>query len=131
MNFKIVGVVKHISETVQVSEKFKKRDIVITDFSMYPQDISFQLSQDNCTTADRFQKGDEIEVSFNFRGREWTNPQTGEVKYFNTLEAWRIETISIRDRGNHQAEQAPQNQTGQEPQPSPITTSETEEDLPF
>ena len=32
-----------------------------------------------------------VEVSFNLRGREWTSP-TGDVKYFNTLEAWRIET---------------------------------------
>jgi len=31
-------------------------------------------------------------VSFNLRGREWTSPQ-GEVKYFNTLDAWRIEKV--------------------------------------
>ena len=29
-------------------------------------------------------------VSFNLRGREWTSPK-GEIKYFNSLEAWRIE----------------------------------------
>ncbi|MEY5040956.1 MAG: hypothetical protein RLZZ414_495, partial [Bacteroidota bacterium] len=29
-------------------------------------------------------------VHFNLRGREWTSPQN-EVKYFNSLEAWRIE----------------------------------------
>ena len=33
--------------------------------------------------------GDTIVVSFNLRGREWTSPQ-GEVKYFNSLDAWNI-----------------------------------------
>ena len=33
-----------------------------------------------------------MEVSFNLRGREWTSPQ-GEVKYFNSLDAWRIEKV--------------------------------------
>jgi len=27
------------------------------------------------------------------RGREWTSPQ-GEVKYFNTLDAWRVEAVN-------------------------------------
>jgi hypothetical protein len=42
---------------------------------------------------DQVQVSDQIEVSFNLRGREWTSPQ-GEIKYFNTLEAWRIEKVS-------------------------------------
>jgi hypothetical protein len=41
---------------------------------------------------DAFKVGNQLEVSFNLRGREWTSP-AGEVKYFNTLEAWKIERI--------------------------------------
>ena len=59
---------------------------------MYPQDIMFQLTQDKCSLIDGFNTQDQIEVSFNLRGREWTSPQ-GEVRYFNTLEAWRIEKV--------------------------------------
>ena len=33
-----------------------------------------------------------MRVQFNLRGREWSNPQ-GEVKYFNTLDAWKIEKL--------------------------------------
>ena len=44
---------------------------------------------------------DQIEVSFNIRGREWTSPQ-GEVKYFNTLEAWRIEKMGAALKDLHQ-----------------------------
>jgi hypothetical protein len=103
--FKVTGTVKVIGETIAVTEKFSKRDLVITDQSMYPQDISFQVSQDNCQLLDPFVNGDLIEVSFNLRGREWTNPTTREVKYFNTLDAWKIELMNAVDRNNHQAEQ--------------------------
>ena len=89
--FKFTGTVKLVNDTVQVTEKFAKREFVVTDTSsMYPQDIMFQAVQDKCSMLDGIQQGDQVEVSFNLRGREWTSPQ-GEVKYFNTLDAWRIE----------------------------------------
>lgn len=91
--FKISGLLKVKNDTVQVSEKFSKREFVLTDnSSMYPQDILFQLTQDKCALLDGFNPQEQIEVSFNLRGREWTSPQ-GEVKYFNTLEAWRLERV--------------------------------------
>ena len=38
---------------------------------------------------DQYNVGDNITASYNLRGREWTSPQ-GEVKYFNTIELWKI-----------------------------------------
>ena len=32
---------------------------------------------------------DRVDISYNLRGREWTNPQ-GEVKVFNSIEAWKV-----------------------------------------
>jgi len=91
--FKIKGRIKAVNQTVQVSEKFAKREFVVTDESeKYPQDIMLQLTQDKCSLLNAVQVNQEVEVSFNLRGRGWTNPQ-GEVKYFNTLEAWRIDLI--------------------------------------
>lgn len=87
----ITGILKVKGVAQQVSEKFKKRDFVLTDnSSQYPQHISFQLTQDKTNLIDNYAVGAEIKVHFNLRGREWTSPQ-GEIKYFNTLEAWRIE----------------------------------------
>lgn len=92
--FKLSGTVKKVFPTVQVSEKFSKREFVVTESTgMYPQDILFQLTQDKCTLLDGVNETDSIEVSFNLRGREWTNPQ-GEVKYFNSLDAWRIDRLN-------------------------------------
>ena len=111
--FKLKGIVRAINDTVQVSDKFLKREFVICDnASQYPQDIIFQASQDKCSMLDQFGIGQEVEVSFNLRGREWKSPQ-GEVKYFNTLDAWRIEAV------------------GEAPQNLPPLESQKSDDLPF
>jgi hypothetical protein len=91
----IKGKLKVINPTVQVSEKFAKREFVIeTTTEMYPQSIAVQLSQDKCNLLDGLFVGQEVDVDVNLRGREWTSPQ-GEVKYFNTIEAWRITPLAV------------------------------------
>ena len=94
--FKMKGVIKVIKPTQQVSEKFSKREFVVTDNSddKYTQDILFELKQDKTSLLDNFMQGQEIEISFNLKGREWTSPQ-GDVKYFNTLDAFKIDAIGL------------------------------------
>ncbi|MFN8394493.1 MAG: DUF3127 domain-containing protein [Bacteroidia bacterium] len=81
-------------DTQQISDTFKKREFVLeyVDNPLYPQYVAFQMIQDRVGLIDGYAVGDKIEVTFNLRGREWTSPQ-GEKKYFNTLEAWRIQKI--------------------------------------
>ena len=90
--FKLNGVIKKIDAKQEISEKFSKREFVVTinRDDKYPQDIMMQMTNDKCDNLNGFMEGQEVEVSFNLRGREWTSPQ-GDVKYFNTLEAFRIE----------------------------------------
>lgn len=108
-------------ETVVVSPKFSRRQFVVeySDNPMYPQFISFELTQDRCEELDKYKVGDNIEVTFNLRGREWTSPQ-GEVKYFNTLEAWRI----VKNGDDKQAN--PSNKAKND-----IGIEDKEDDLPF
>ena len=88
------GRLKVKKEEQVINDRFKKREFVLTDEgSQYPKDILFQLAQDRTSLLDQFNEGDELNVYFNLRGREWTSP-TGEVKYFNTLDAWKIEVAS-------------------------------------
>lgn len=112
-------------DTVEVSEKFKKRDFVVeyVDNPLYPQYVSFQVNQDRCSLMDNFMVGDRIEVTFNLRGREWTNPQ-GEKKFFNTLEAWRIQKIEVAV-GN------PAAGTGQPVYNMADIAADASDDLPF
>lgn len=123
--FKINGIVKLVKGEEVISDKFRKREFVLTDASsMYPQDILFQLTQDKTSLVDGVQPNDQIEVSFNIRGREWTSPQ-GEVKYFNTLEAWRIEKMGagMPNAGAPSASSTPV--------PDFSNDSSEEDDLPF
>jgi hypothetical protein len=135
--FKFTGAVKAIFDTQQVTEKFAKREFVVTDTAnMYPQDILFQLTQDKCNMVDGVNTGDMIEVSFNLRGREWTSPQ-GEVKYFNTLEAWRVEKVGAAQPAPGAMPQGGPSPMDFAPQATSTTsfdsaTSEAEgDDLPF
>jgi hypothetical protein len=85
----IKGKIKVINATNVVSDKFSKREFVVETEETYPQPILIQLTQDKCSLLDLFKVGQDVEVSVNLKGREWNSPQ-GETKYFNTIEAWRI-----------------------------------------
>ena len=91
--FELKGVLKVINETNIISEKFKKREFVLSDFSSseYPQDIALQLTQDNCDKLNSVKVGDRLLVKFNLRGRAWNDPKTGKDRYFNSLDAWFIQ----------------------------------------
>lgn len=121
--YKAEGVLILVKDTVQVTEKFKKREFVIEDSSsMYPQEIIFQSVQDKCDMLDGYDEGQNVEVSFNLRGRAWESPQ-GETKYFNTLDAWRIEAKEAMTPGTP---------TPKEPEPAtPQGTAGDDGDLPF
>jgi len=95
----VEGKIHKIGETQQISQKFQKREIVIKTEGDYPQFIGCQLTQDKCYIADQFAVGQEVNASINLRGREWTS-KTGEVKYFNTLEIWKM--TSTQEMGSPQ-----------------------------
>ena len=92
--------------------------------------MSFQVTQDKCTILDSFNPGDEIRVQFNLRGREWNGPQG--IKYFNTLEAWRIERAAGGGTGNQQQSSQPQDHGNQNNQAPVFNSSISDnDDLPF
>jgi len=85
------GQLKRIGQTQIVSDKFSKREFTVIDnpATEYPQIVQFELHKDKCDTIDSFKPGDVVKVSFNLKGRDWTNKE-GEVKTFNTLQCWAI-----------------------------------------
>lgn len=83
--------IQKIFPTQQVTGTFKKREFVVeyADNPQYPEFIKFECIQDKCDQLDSFSEGQDVNVSFNLKGRKWTDPQ-GVDKYFNSLQAWRI-----------------------------------------
>ncbi|GGE57051.1 MULTISPECIES: DUF3127 domain-containing protein [Pedobacter] len=91
----IKGKVHEVGATQQVSETFKKRDLIVeyAENPTYPEYIRFEALQDKTALLDTFKAGDEVEVFFNLRGRPWTD-KTGKTSYFNSLVIWRINAVA-------------------------------------
>jgi len=95
MSYELTGRLIEIYETQQISDRFRKREFVIEKQETgsggyeFVETIKFQLVQDRCEALDQIEKGTEVKVHFNIKGRRWE--KEGKVNYFNNLEAWRIE----------------------------------------
>jgi hypothetical protein len=91
MGFQTSGKIHSISDTQQVTERFRKREFVIelADNPRYPQYVQFQLTGDRCENLDDYAVGDDVQLEFSLRGREWKSPK-GELRYFNSLDVWEI-----------------------------------------
>lgn len=108
-------IVKRVGETQQVSEKFKKREVVVeTKDENYPQTLLFQGVQDMCEKLDELRAGDDITIRYNLRGREYTD-KAGKVSVFNTLQIWKFDI----------------NQTASAEQSQVPVNEEDVDDLPF
>ncbi len=132
----VQGKLLEISDTVQIKETFRKRDFVLeyADNPQYPEYVKFECIQDRCDQLDNFSVGQDVTVSFNLKGRKWVDPQ-GTTKYFNSLQAWRIQpaegnTTAAPDNTAAGASSAPANSsaTGADPM---ISAEEGDDDLPF
>ena len=87
---KLEGKVHEISETQVITDKFKKRDLCLYQGGDHPQHIGIQFTQDRCDLLSDLNVGDEITVSYNIKGRLWTN-NNGVEKPLTNIDGWKIE----------------------------------------
>ncbi|MDH5397044.1 MAG: DUF3127 domain-containing protein [Cyclobacteriaceae bacterium] len=87
----IKGKIVELSDLQQVTDTFQKREFVVeyAENPSYPEFLKFETIQDRCSILSNVKVNDEVMVSFNLKGRKWTD-RNGEVKYFNSLQAWRL-----------------------------------------
>jgi len=90
----IKGKVHEVGAIQQVTESFKKRDLIVqyAENPQFVEYIRFEATQDRVNLFDNLMPGEEVEVSFNLRGRPWTNKE-GVTTYFNSLVAWRVNKV--------------------------------------
>ena len=123
----IQGKIKMIGETKTFGNNgFRKREVVITTEEQYPQHILVEFVQDKCDLLNKHTVGETVKISINLRGREWTNPQ-GEVKYFNSVQGWRIESLQT-DQGESGMPPVPPIEAFE---PAEELNEEDHDDLPF
>ena len=119
----IKGKVHEISPVMNVTDTFKKRELIIeyAENPQYPEYIKFEALQDKTSLFDALKVGDQAEVFFNLRGRPWTD-RNGKTSYFNTLVAWRVNVLSGAQAQASQPEYAPA---------VDVSASADDDDLPF
>ena len=98
MQLEVTGKLAVKYDTVQVSEKFKKREFVMElsediNGQTYTNYGKFQAVQTRCEALDRFNVGDTIKVSFNIKGQSYVDKKDGSTKYISNLDSWKIELI--------------------------------------
>ena len=90
----VIGKIKRITE-VEEKGTFRFRKLIVETQEKekkYNQTICVDFVQNNCGLLDVWKVGDYVQVLFNLRGREWTNPK-GEILYFTTLNGWKVENF--------------------------------------
>jgi hypothetical protein len=117
--YTFTGRVIHIGDVQEFgSNGFYKRDLILSDEAdKYPQEINFECAKKAADDAGDLDIGDQVEVAFDLRGREWKG------RWFSSLNAWKIKVVSA---GKAKAEKS------KEP---PITYADDQdtldEDVPF
>ena len=98
-SFDITAPIHHIGQVQQVTEKFRKRDLVLLldAGTKWPQMVPFTVSGDRCERLDDFREGETVKVTFNLRGREWS--KNGTTKFFGELAAFKIDLVGDKSRG--------------------------------
>lgn len=130
----IRGKVHEIGDVQQVTDTFKKRDLIVQyaeNNSQFVEYIRFEATQDRTTLFDNLNVGDEVEVSFNLRGRPWTN-RDGVTTYFNSLVAWRVSKVTTTPVSGASGQSAAGPQAFDAPPTVDISADDgKDDDLPF
>jgi len=108
----VIGKIKRITD-VEEKGTFRFRKLIIETQEReekYNQPICVDFVQQNCGLLDAWKVGDYVQVQFNLRGREWTNPK-GEILYFTTLNGWKVENykeeVSTKDQAPDREDDLP------------------------
>ena len=99
----VQGKIKLVGDIQEITDSFSKRELVITTMEQYPQTLCVEFVQDKMSLLDNVQEGQDVKIGINLRGREWKNPE-GKIKYFTSLQGWRIENLQTEIPDNDQPE---------------------------
>ncbi len=131
MSYELRGVLLQKFDSVQVTEKFKKRDFIFEHHEVkgkYEQVNVFkcQLANDKCSLIDEIKTGTVIDIQFNLRGTKYDKPGK-ETMYFTQIDVWKINVPVDKSESNHAA--PPQEQV--EPEHISDNLAEGDDSLPF
>lgn len=121
----ITGRIHKITPTKTITSQttgntFYKREVILdaSRFDPYTGQKKFDNwpmlefgGEEACRQLDGYNEGELVTISFDLNGREYTDKQTGEVRYFTSVRGYKIERAG--------QQQPPQQPTAQAPTPQP------------
>lgn len=140
----ITGRIHKITPVQEITGKsgktFAKRTLVLdaarydthTGEKKYDNYPSFEFSGDGMKILDNFKEGDAVTVSYDINGREFEDPETHEIRYFNTIRGYKVERYGDVEAKTQQAPVP--NTNNQQQTAAPATQEQGDEeksDLPF
>jgi len=130
--FELTGTVHSVGETKQMTDTFRKRELVLfvenankPEFSDY---IPFEAIQAGCEALDPLSKGDRVKLSFFINGRLWKEG-TADEKAFSSLS---IKNVEVLETARNSGIAGYTNRTA--PAPTPASgpgNGDYSDDLPF
>lgn len=120
-NIETTGIVHAIPAAV-TRGSYVSRVIVIRDDSKpeYPTLLPFEFNEKNMGKLFSLRVGDTVKVTWEPRGREWTDPKNGEVRYFGSFAGWKADLVPGAARGGAST-----------PPPEPTGPADPLGDIPF
>lgn len=134
---KITGTITQVfpvqGGTSQTGNAWQKQEFIVEYVhGEYPKAILFSTMDANI--IGKLAVGQEVEVTFDFTVRSWTNPQ-GVTKYFNEPRIWRDGIHCVQRQEQQQVaqpqQQAPVQQPAAQPQQQPAAPANDDSQLPF
>lgn len=106
MIVEVKGRVHSVSDVITNKDgNYPKRNLVVfQENGQYPYYINIEVAERSFDAFSEVKKDDEVNVTVNFGGRLWTNPEGVEM-CFNSVRAWKVDILSS------QTTQAPEEET--------------------
>lgn len=94
MRVTAIGVITQIGNEESFGENgFKKKELILKTLEEYPNFYTIEFTQGNVSLLDNVEPGQNIKISANLNGREYTNPETGKYTVFMSLRGCKIESV--------------------------------------
>ena len=87
------GIIEHVGEVQNITEKFSKRDLVLRiESGKYSEFIRCEATNSACDLLNNFKQDDEVKISVYLTGRKYNKP-TGEIAYFTSVKLSAINKV--------------------------------------
>ncbi len=107
MLVKLSGVIEELGQTVQITDKLRKRDIILKTGGQYPDYLKCEAINERIGPTETLRVGDYATLNVAIGGRKVMKKDTGENLYFTSLKVLAVETEPLGEHSLRNIEQPP------------------------